>query len=97
MIPYELAIAIPAVIALAGYLMGYRTGRCSKDNPCAQCSFHVNEQRMARATAEQERVDEAKANLELRHDAAHKGWGWATGEPDIQDCPDATCSRNKRS
>jgi hypothetical protein len=90
----ELLAIVGVVGSLAGYAYGYVTGRCSKDNPCPKCAFHVNEQRMAKLEAEHQRVEEAKRQMELRHDAAHKGFGWALGEPDKYNCGDEACARN---
>jgi len=80
--------------AFAGFVYGYLTGRCTKDNPCPKCAFHVNEQRVERLTAERERVEEQERQITLRHDAAHKGWGWAEDKPDRYNCTDEKCSRN---
>lgn len=52
---------------------------------CEKCSFHVNEQRIARLRAD-----------ELRHDADHKGFGFKAGEPDRFSCGDDNCNRNPR-
>lgn len=88
-------MAVAGVVgSLAGYAYGYVTGRCSKDNPCGKCAFHVNEQRMARLEEEHRRVEEAKRQAEIRHDVAHKGFGWATGAKDQYNCADESCARN---
>lgn len=89
-----LLIVGAGVVALAGYVYGYMTGRCSPESPCPKCAFHVNEGRMARYEADRKRSDEAARQLGLRHDAEHKGFGWATNEPDKYNCHDETCARN---
>lgn len=90
----DLLILGAGAVALIGYVVGVYTGRCTPDNPCPKCSFHVNEGRMRKYEADQKRIEEVTRQKELRHDAAHKGWGWATGAPDILNCEDETCPRN---
>lgn len=92
----EAAIAIAGVATLVGYLVGYATGRCSKDNPCAKCSYHVNEQRVARMEAERLRVEEQERQIVLRHDMEHKGAGALPRDPDKFSCSDETCARNPK-
>jgi hypothetical protein len=67
-----------------------RTCRCEK------CAFHVNEQRVARLTREQEVRDWAESQKHLHHEVAHKGWGYDKGDPDITDCADKACPRNRK-
>lgn len=90
----DLLLLAGAAIAMCGYVFGYFTGRCSKDNPCPKCSFHVNEQRVERLEAERKRVEEIEEQARRRHDVAHKGWGWATGAVDQYNCHDEKCTRN---
>lgn len=79
---------------MIGYIVGVITGRCSPESPCPKCAFHVNEGRMRRYEADRARADEITRQQELRHDAAHKGFGWATGGPDKYNCADESCARN---
>lgn len=72
------------------YLLWLLPGRCR----CEKCSFHVNERRVARLEADRVRVEERERQIVLRHDAEHKGWGWATGAEDRFNCADEKCNRN---
>jgi hypothetical protein len=84
------------LLAAMTYAYGYWTGKCSADNPCAKCSFHVNEQRMAKYEAESRRKQRFMDQFELRHEAEHKGFGFRDEDPDRYECANASCERNKR-
>lgn len=51
---------------------------------CEKCGFHVNERNVERMK-----------QIELRHEAEHRGFGDTTHKPDLWDCADITCPRNK--
>lgn len=74
-----LQIALVFVGALA-VILWMLPSPCS----CEKCAFHVNEKRMERAR-----------QAEAQHDIQHKGFGYRDGDPDIRDCRDSACSRNR--
>lgn len=80
----ELIYAFVAVAVVVAYAVGVYTAKCSPANPCPKCAYHANEGRMARLR-----------QADLNHDTEHKGFGWKTGAPDIRDCHDEACSRNR--
>lgn len=91
MSPEAIAI-IAAAAAIGGYLWGLFTAApCD----CPKCAFHVNERRMKGYEADRKRQESAELQTRLRHDAAHKGWGWAPGDPDKFNCEAEDCARNK--
>lgn len=90
----EVFVAIAAAAALLGYVAGIHTARCTPENPCPKCAFHVNEGRMKSYEADRKRQEEVAAHNERRHNAEHKGFGWAAGAPDAYNCHDESCPRN---
>lgn len=88
-------ILLAAAAALVGYVTGIKTARCTASNPCPKCAFHVNEGRMAQYEADHKRIAEVEKQKELRHNAAHKGWGWAEDKQDEYNCHDEGCARNR--
>lgn len=94
--PLDAILLGAAVVSAISYAFGVYTARCSASSPCPKCAFHVNERRMRGLEADRKRVEEAERQQALRHDVAHKGWGWATGDPDVSNCDDETCPRNKK-
>lgn len=94
--PLDAILLGAAAVSAISYAFGVYTARCSASSPCPKCSFHVNEQRMKRLEADRLRIEEVERQKKLRHDVDHKGWGWALGDPDVMDCDDETCPRNKK-
>jgi len=92
--PVDALVLGAAIVSVLSYAFGVYTARCSADSPCPKCSYHVNEKRVRGLEAERLRVEAAERQQVLRHDAEHKGWGWATGAPDQYNCPDKACPRN---
>lgn len=73
-------LSLALAIAMLGALLLYlMPGPCR----CEKCGFHVNERRMA-----------AERQRELKHDVAHKGFGYRDGDPDMYACGDEQCPRN---
>lgn len=76
--------ALSYALALALLSLAY-FGWWGKECRCDKCAYHVNERRMA-----------ALRQAELRHDLAHKGFGWKEGDPDLFPCNQAGCDRNPK-
>jgi hypothetical protein len=87
MTPVEALTYAVVMAAAASYLLWLLPGPCR----CDQCSFHVNERRMAKARA----AEEYMGQEELRHEAAHKGFGFKDSDPDKYMCFTADCPRNR--
>lgn len=78
MVPAEAVLA--AALLWCTYLTWW-ANRCR----CEKCSFHVNEDRMARAK-----------QADLSHETEHKGFAWREGDPDRYMCRRPDCDRNPK-
>jgi hypothetical protein len=67
-------------IALGSYVYGWFSHPKFRKN-CNECQ------------AVQRR--EVELQKELDHDVVHKGYGFKLGAPDVVDCDDPTCTRNR--
>lgn len=94
MIPVEALTYALLVAAACTYLIWLLPGPCR----CEQCSYHVNERRMARMRAAEE-AEKAQAERKAErkaeyHEFLHKGAMPMPDEPDRFNCRDITCPRN---
>ena len=73
---------LQAVVVMFGLViiwLWHETWACR----CPDCVKHTRE-----------RADRERRQAELRHNAAHKGYGWRDSDPDRFRCPDDGCPRN---
>ena len=83
LLPDALTLTHLALI-VAGAVIGYLWW-WARECRCEKCAFHVNEARVARLR-----------HAELKHDTAHKGFGFKDGAKDYLPCDDDTCPRNPK-
>lgn len=85
-----LAVALVGALALCAYLAWW-----ANECRCDHCAFHKHARRVA---AEEKRLHHEqvkKQQEQLAHEMAHKGQGYKDSDPDLYDCLDASCRRNR--
>lgn len=79
--PNDAALGLAVVSGIIGVLaLVFGPQECR----CPRCQYHRDQDNRSR-----------ERQRELRHEISHKGWGYSDRDPDIYNCYDIRCPRNR--